>query len=528
MVRFNDKAQISALASNDILPMTDISDSFEDKKVTVNQLSKFTVDNIATLTNGLGFSKNNLTDVLKSNYDTAYANLSTLGLLSEAGNQKLALSNMFPIGSGALSDTTGYAQILAMKNSSTTTNTDTINGISITYTVASDGSKVADISQKDNIDAVYNLLGFSEYYIINTANQQFYLPRLDNPLTDIVNARKSYLKLNCYREQFLFAGNTHSTITIKGDTYLKFKMGGYTRVWYNENDLSFDAKTKLDTGSSFTAGKQYYIYLVATNTVNKFNIVVSLNATYPTGYNADTSYCIGGFHTLCVSVTADNAPALLANSLWNTHPAIGYNAGDIIPNSIWCETHRPVSNPAGMVYIDILDIWVDIYLQSGTYTNTASAFGATVTDSRTPIQHLWDMLLVGKRLARDVEFMVFAEGSNQKTAIKGAAAPSPKTAGGHLDTANKRMISGYFVEECCGYLWQWLDEIGFNGQSNWAGYGDENTRGNCFGMNYILLAGGAWNNSSNCGTRSRASDRTRSYVNAYNGGRGVSLPKFGR
>ena len=528
MVRFNDKEQVSTLASNDILPMTDISDSANDKKVTVNQLSKFTVDNISTLTGGLGFSQNNLTNTLKTNYDTAYNNLSTLGLLNEAGNQKLALSNMFPIGSIALSDSTGYAQVLAMKNSSTTTVTDTINGIPVTYTLATDGSKVADIGQKNNIDKIYALLGYSEYYIIDTTNRQFYLPRLENPLTDIVNARKSYLKINCYREQFLYAGSSHSAITIKEDTYLKFKMGGYTRVWYNENETTFDAKTKLDSGSAFSAGKQYYIYLVETAKVNKFDIIVSLNSTYPTGYNANNSYCIGGFHTLCVSVTASNAPALPANSLWDAHPAIGYNAGDIIPNSIWCETHRPMSSPAGMVYIDLLDLWVDIYLQSGTYKNTTSAYGATVTDSRTPIQHLWDMQLVGKRLARDVEFMIFAEGSNQKTNISGSAAPSPKTSGGHVDTAGKRMISGYFVEECCGYLWQWLDEIGFNGQGNWTGYGDEGTRGSTYGMPYILAAGGAWGGSSSCGSRSRACDGARSGVRAGRGGRGVSLPKFGR
>ena len=118
--------------------------------------------------------------------------------------------------------------------------------------------------------------------------------------------------------------------------------------------------------------------------------------------------------------------------------------------------------------------------------------------------------------------------SNQKTNISGSAAPSPKTSGGHVDTAGKRMISGYFVEECCGYLWQWLDEIGFNGQGNWTGYGDEDTRGSSYGMPYILAAGGAWIDSSNCGSRSRICDKARSYVTAYNGGRGVSLPKFGR
>lgn len=74
MVRFNDKTQISELASNDILPMTDISDSFEDKKVTVNQLSKFTVDNISTLSDGKTLTANDLTNNLKANYDIAYSN----------------------------------------------------------------------------------------------------------------------------------------------------------------------------------------------------------------------------------------------------------------------------------------------------------------------------------------------------------------------------------------------------------------------------------------------------------------------
>ena len=117
MVRFNDKTAITTVASNDILPITDMSESSDDKKITVNQLSKFTVDNIGTLTDGLGFSKNNLTDTLKANYDTAYDNLSTLGLLNQAGLDKLALSNMFPIGYNELDDKNGYEQIWNMAHS---------------------------------------------------------------------------------------------------------------------------------------------------------------------------------------------------------------------------------------------------------------------------------------------------------------------------------------------------------------------------------------------------------------------------
>lgn len=705
MVRFNDKTAITTVASNDILPITDMSESSDDKKITVNQLSKFTVDNIGTLTGGLGFSKNNLTDTLKANYDTAYDNLSTLGLLNQAGLDKLALSNMFPIGYNELDDKNGYEQIWNMAHSTydkskvtivgsptitddgvasgfTTSNyikipninfgnkfvitgkfhyisssspqvilttttvqginlfidnsgrfanlvgngndwinnaiyssfalnsdtdyyikyeydgtsynlyysidgknyifvskvdsatqvvptgtlhfglarggntdafkgsidlkqfsitvdgietfntnqesSDTIGSLTIPYKKSFDGSKIVDISNVALIDEVYDLLGYSEYYVIDQANEKFYLPKLDNPLTDIVKSKINYLKLNCYREPFITAGRTHTTFYIKGNTYLKFKMNGYNRVFYNEHDLEYSAISKLDTGTALQNGKQYYIYLVETGIVNQFDIRVSLNASYPSGFNANNSYCIGGFHTLCVAVTSSNAPALPAGSLWDSHPAIGYSAGDIIPNSIWCETHRPMCNPAGMVYIDLLDLWVDIYLQSGTGTSTRSAYGATITNSRTPIQHLWDMQLVGKRLAQDAEFMIFAEGSNQKTAVQGAAQPNPFTAGGHLDTAGKRMISGYFVEECCGLIWQWLDEVSPHGGSGWANYGDENTRGASYGMPYILLAGGPWLDSSNCGSRSRASGSTRSVVYAYAGARGVSLPKFVR
>lgn len=708
MVRFNDKTAITTVASNDILPITDMSESSDDKKITVNQLSKFTVDNIGTLTGGLGFSKNNLTDTLKANYDTAYDNLSTLGLLNQAGLDKLALSNMFPIGYNELDDKNGYEQIWNMAHSTydkskvivvgsptitddgiasgfsssnfirvpylllgqnfkiftpkfnssdvsqtqkivrysdgnirigiyqnkirlyrysannvydlpvgqtilqnntdyyyyveQTTNgadyylkgyistdnknwvldidktytsamydsqnnapiqisgadasqpfigtldlkyfsitvdgvevfntnqesSDTIGSLAIPYKKSFDGSKIVDISNVALIDEVYNLLGYSEYYVIDQANEKFYLPKLDNPLTDIVKSKINYLKLNCYREPFITAGRIHTTFYIKGDTYLKFKMNGYNRVFYNEHDVEYSAISKLDTGTALQNGKQYYIYLVETGVVNQFDIRVSLNASYPSGYDATNSYCIGGFHTLCVAVTSSNAPALPAGSLWDSHPAIGYSAGDIIPNSIWCETHRPMCNPAGMVYIDLLDLWVDIYLQSGTGTSTRSAYGATITNSRTPIQHLWDMQLVGKRLAQDAEFMIFAEGSNQKTAVQGAAQPNPFTAGGHLDTAGKRMISGYFVEECCGLIWQWLDEVSPHGGSGWVAYGDENTRGASYGMPYILVAGGLWIDSSNCGSRSRVSNGPRSGVGAGHGARGVSLPKFVR
>jgi hypothetical protein len=314
------------------------------------------------------------------------------------------------------------------------------------------------------------------------------------------------------------------TIVIKANTIITLQVVGEDapRIFKVNQDTTYDLASILNSGS-VTAGTNYYIYLVA-GSGSSVNVVASTNSTYPVGYTANNSRKIGGLHTLCVSVTSANAPALVDTNIWTTHPAIGYNAGDIIPNSVWCLAHRPISDPSGMVYVDKIDMWVDIYLQSGTNLTAGSVYGATVTDSRTQIQHQWDMDLQNKKLATDNDFIVFAEGSNQKTAIKGSASPNPKIAGGHLDTNNKRMISGYFVEECCGYLVQWLDEIAPTGGSAYSGYGDEGTRGDSYGMPPCLRAGGNWAGSSHCGSRSRAADDTRSLVDATYGGRGVSRP----
>lgn len=374
----------------------------------------------------------------------------------------------------------------------------------------SDGTNDVDVTVKINNDIVITE-AVLEAAKVNLQNQINYLQ------TKAVGVFSEYLN-------FLRAGSTHTALKIGENVALKFKLGTEECFYQNSADDEFNVIDKLDTGSSLTAGKDYCVYLkkLAASTTG-FDFVVSLNSTYPTGYTADEVYKIGGFHTLCVAVTSANAPAIPSNTFLSstTHPAIGYNAGEIIPNSIWCLTHRPTSNPSGMVYVNLLDKWVDIYLQSGTLKATASVYGASTTDSRQPILHQLDTVCVGKKMPTDHDFFVFAEGSNQKTAIKGAA--DAVTTGGHVDTAGKRMISAYFVEDCCGFLWQWLDEIGFNGQGNWTSYGSgAEERGQTYGMPYVLLAGGAWHNSSSCGSWSRNCNSGRSVVNAHNGCRGVS------
>ena len=388
---------------------------------------------------------------------------------------------------------------------------------------AAQGQIQSDFAQEDNTkkDFIKNkptkLSDFIDDTSTNPVDFAEDLTDLTVNVTDL-NKIESYSARDFDYLQPDFIKADKGYITIKSGTTIKLKSGEY---FHTNMDLTFAIGDVLDTGS-VAGGKDYYFYMN-----NDEELVVSLSDTAPTGYTADDVVLIGGAHTLCVSVTASNAPTLPSDSFWSTHPAIGYDAGHFIPNSSWTPAFKSASKTGnkGQVLIDhygIEKFWVDIYLQSGTGTATASSYSGTITNSRQPIQHQFDMNLVGKKLPTDQQFMIFAEGSNQCTNIAGSAIPSAKLTGGYSDTAGKRMISGFFVECCCGYLWQWGDEIAPVGGSGWNEYAVTN-RGSSYGMPYVLSFGGDYADSSHCGSWARNCNGARRYVAASYGARGVSL-----
>jgi hypothetical protein len=223
------------------------------------------------------------------------------------------------------------------------------------------------------------------------------------------------------------------------------------RVYYIESKTDFDlsqAATWDNVAPDYRvaatrAGKDFYIY--ACEVANSFTpkILISANAVNPTGYTVVTSRLIGGFHCECLAVGA-----IAGHTLTN------FATGDILPNSIWDYNFRPNCNPAGMVYSPMANIWVDIYLASGTGVNTKSVFGGVISDTRDWMDFVDDGGLVNKRLLYDPEFQLIATGSNQETNI--VASADPVTTGGHVDTAGRRMIANNGAEDCCGVMWQWL------------------------------------------------------------------------
>lgn len=322
-----------------------------------------------------------------------------------------------------------------------------------------------------------------------------------------------YLKyapdLQALSQPFLVAAS-QTQISIQANTYIKLINGASHKVYPFANTLTFSLADILDTGVVQQA-KDYCLYLVPGG-----DIVASLNTTWPEGYDEKTRK-IGGLHTLCADV-----------GVISGHPLSGYVAGSILPASVWCLNHRPHlgCSPAGMVYSALIKRWTDIYLQSGTGANTASAYGAVITDTRTWLNFVDDLAVVGKRLLDDHEFQVIAAGSNEQTNIAGSA--DPNTTGGHSDTAGRRMISNIGCEDCAGAMYQWLltQSTRWDGGSVFSWCANTEGKGSLYIAGDIndvkFLAGGAWAEGLACGSRSRNAYRYRWSAASDFGARGCA------
>ena len=328
---------------------------------------------------------------------------------------------------------------------------------------------------------------------------------------------------NFYERSELFTPN-RTTITTPTKMMVNVNGKGYigTSVTLNLNSAtSWDTESQTYTDPSNRAGMDFYIYVCDTETDVPV-ILLSANATVPTGYNAANSRKVGGFHCLCLSVGTIEG-----------HQLSGYLTGDILPLSVWDLKHRPKSDPEGMVYVAGIGRWYDIYLASWDGNKLVSKFGGTVCDgSSTPNWHGEKFAeyigLVGKQLMFRDEFITVAKGSNERTAIYGSR--DWGTTGGHVDTSNRRMISHYGLEDCCGFMWQWVKNCEGDSGSSWADspvYSssvDPERYGSTNGSFRRVRVGSAWGNGSYCGSRCVISNTVSAYVPANVGARGSSGP----
>lgn len=270
------------------------------------------------------------------------------------------------------------------------------------------------------------------------------------------------------------------------------------------------------------AGKDVYIYALAGSGTEP-DFVLSLNSTVPTGYTAENSRKIGGFHCLCKDV-----------GIIEGHALSGYVAGDILPATRWDLEHRPKGSPEGFAYEELTDCWIAIYLPSWDGTKLVSVYNGVIADGSSAKK--WhgeafyeQFVKQGMRLVWRHEFQMGAKGSNEQTNVQGSS--DPNTTGGHVDTAGRRMISNIGLEDCCGVLWQFAMDLGFADGSGWTNSVyhsavDDRNYGQTYGTLYRLLLGSGWNDGVACGSRSAACYVSSASVGVGGSSRGASEPRI--
>lgn len=363
---------------------------------------------------------------------------------------------------------------------------------------------VSDVELKEAVDKIDELNGF---ILDDDDDWTMGLPNITN------NAGVAEESLNNYKIMRTLSNPEHyywhdspyvsdaNNTTVIIPAGLEVNIGNYAFVTQSDSQVDIS----LAGSASARAGKDVYIYACWPSNVESGIpvFVASMNSTTPIGYNATNSRKIGGVHCLCADV------GTIAN-----HPLSGYVAGDVLPASLWDLRHRPVSAPEGMVYIEPLDLWADIYLNSWDGEKVVSEYGAVIADGTSARSYHWwrwaeEFNLLKKRLPHRWEFRELADGSPEAVNIQGSA--DPNTTGGHTATNSQRIISKYGCEDCTGVLWQWGSDLTTHGTTNgWAGYSytssivptETNRGGEYYATTYAAHFGGIWSDGSYCGSRS--------------------------
>ena len=320
-------------------------------------------------------------------------------------------------------------------------------------------------------------------------------------------------KSNYFSRDSLFTSNKTSIVIPKN---MRINING--EAYISTRNVTLNTSTLGEN----LAGKDVYIYALAGSGTEP-DFVLSLNSTVPTGYTAENSRKIGGFHCLCKDV-----------GVIEGHTLSGYVAGDILPATRWDLEHRPKGNPEGFAYEELTDCWIAIYLPSWDGTKLVSVYNGVIADgSSTKKWHgeafYEQFAKQGMRLVWRHEFQMGAKGSNEQTNIQGSS--DPNTTGGHVDTAGRRMISNIGLEDCCGVLWQFSMDLGFAGGSGWTNsvYSssvDDRSYGQTYGTLYRLLLGSSWTYGAYCGSRSANCAASSAVVNVRSSSRGASEPRI--
>ena len=165
--------------------------------------------------------------------------------------------------------TSAYNHLVA-DISGITAETETISGTTITFYRATDGHKIVLADQESNVSAIYTATGVAWYYILDTTNQRFKLPRSQWNFVGLRDGVGNYVAESLPNIAGAFAtgdgtyavGAFSNTGTHSGNT-----MAGGT----NDQEISFDASSSSAAYQNDAPvqqrATQMYLYFYVGNTV---------------------------------------------------------------------------------------------------------------------------------------------------------------------------------------------------------------------------------------------------------------------
>ena len=283
----------------------------------------------------------------------------------------------------------------------------------------------------------------------------------------------------------------------------------------------------LDIGSAFAVGSDYYVYICDSRIDGQDEqYIISLNSTYPSGWNASNSRKIGGFHYgRCRKVDSNLQPVNSSGTIFGTGWESAVSNG-IVPRSVWTLGHRPKCNPEGMVYLGG-GTWIDIYLSSddGAYGLKSEYNCAPMTGTEGMNWYTFAERLMksGKRMPDYSEFCAYAFGSPQGLGDTNTNAWSATTNTGRGVTGSVvNAVSAVDCVDAVGRVWEWLNDLITRAEHtkntnhaseawDWDATSPLKTGATQYDVGNIfqyyanslaaLIAGGSWGNAANAGAR---------------------------
>lgn len=182
-----------------------------------------------------------------------------------------------------------------------TAETETISGTTITFYRATDGHKVVLADQESNVSAIYTATGIAWYYVLDTANTRFKLPRSQWAFVGLRDTVGNYVEAGLPNIVGEFTKFRHSVPGTGGDATgaLSYKSISTTEASLQTTSgtntlvgFDFDASRSNSTfGNSTTVQQkatQMYLYFYCGNTVINQTTVDVGEITEELNYKADT------------------------------------------------------------------------------------------------------------------------------------------------------------------------------------------------------------------------------------------------